>query len=108
MAALPIPSALDASTQTFPTLTQAQINRLLAHGKVRKVEAGEILFEPGDTSVPFFVILSGSMEIVQPDLKGERLIVTHDATGHFTGELTPAVKRLRQMEVHVGSPPAVT
>ncbi len=87
MAAPPIPSALDAVTQTFPTLTQAQVNRLLPHGKVRKVEAGEILFEPGDTNVPFFVLLSGNMEIVQPDLKGERLIVTHD-TGHFTGELT--------------------
>ena len=75
MAAPPIPSALDARTQTFPTLTPAQINRLLPHGKVRKVEVGEILFEPGDTGVPFFVVLSGSMEIVQPDLKGERLIV---------------------------------
>jgi thioredoxin reductase (NADPH) len=87
MAAPQIPSALDAVTQTFPTLTQAQINRLLPHGKVRKVEAGEILFEPGDTDIPFFVLLSGSMEIVQPDLKGERLIVTHDAN-HFTGEIT--------------------
>ena len=87
MAAPPIPSALDAVTQTFPTLTQAQVSRLLPHGKVRKVETGEILFEPGDTNIPFFVLLSGSMEIVQPDLKGERLIVTHD-TGHFTGELT--------------------
>ena len=88
MAAPPIPSALDASTQTFPILTQAQINRLLPHGKVRAVKAGEILFDLGDTNVPFFVVLSGSLEIVQPALKGERLIVTHDAHGNFTGELT--------------------
>jgi thioredoxin reductase (NADPH) len=88
MAAPPIPSALDANTQTFPTLTQAQINRLLPHGKVRAVKAGEILFDLGNTNVPFFVVLSGSLEIVQPALKGERLIVTHDTHGHFTGELT--------------------
>ena len=88
MAAPPIPSALDANTQTFPTLTQAQINRLLPHGKVRAVKAGEILFDLGDSNVPFFVVLSGSLEIVQPALKGERLIVTHDTHGHFTGELT--------------------
>jgi thioredoxin reductase (NADPH) len=88
MAAPPIPSALDATTQTFPTLTEAQINRLLPYGKVRKVKIGETLFAPGDTGVPFFVILSGSLEIVQPDLKGERLIVTHDSHGNFTGELT--------------------
>lgn len=88
MAAPPIPSALDATTQTFPVLTEAQISRLLPHGKIREVEAGEILFEPGEAGVPFFVILSGSMEIVQPDLKGELLVVTHDGRGHFTGELT--------------------
>ena len=29
-----------------------------------------------------------------------------DNNSNFTGELTPAVKRLRQMEVHVRSPPA--
>ncbi len=103
MAAPPIPSALDANTQTFPTLTQAQINRLLPHGKVRKVQAGEILFEPGDTNIPFFVILSGSMGIVQPDLKGERLIVTHDA-GHFTGELTMISGRRALVRGRVAAP----
>jgi len=87
MATPPIPSALDAVTQTFPTLTQAQIARLLPYGKVRKVKAGEILFEPGDKNIPFFVLLSGSMEIVQLDLNGERLITTHNP-GAFTGEIT--------------------
>ena len=73
-----IPSALDARTQAFPVLTAAQIDRVLPMGKVRQVQAGEILFEPGDTNVPFFVLLSGGMEIVQPDLTGERPIATHD------------------------------
>ncbi len=82
----PVPSALDARTQAFPTLTAAQIARLCPGGKLRKVEPGEILFEPGDTEVPFFVLLSGSMEIVQPDPTRERPIVTHSA-GEFTGEI---------------------
>ncbi len=82
-----IPSALDASTQAFPVLTAAQIDRVLPIGKVRQVQRGEILFEPGDTNVPFFVLLSGGMEIVQPDLAGERLVATH-ALGEFTGEMT--------------------
>src|SRR5438046_1609064 len=82
-----IPSALDASTQAFPVLTAAQISRVLPIGRVRQVQRGEILFEPGDTNVPFFVLLSGGMEIVQPDLAGERLIATH-ALGEFTGEMT--------------------
>ena len=82
-----IPSALDARTQAFPVLTASQINRVLSLGKVRQVQTGEILFEPGDTNVPFFVLLSGSMEIVQPDLTGERPIATH-GRGEFTGEMT--------------------
>jgi len=88
MAAPPIPSALDASTQTFPILSEAHIKRLLSYGRVRQVRPGDILFDLGDTNVSFFVVLSGSLEIVQPTLKGERLIVTHDIHGHFTGELT--------------------
>src|SRR5271167_502821 len=82
-----IPSALDASTQAFPVLTPAQIDRIRPLGHVRKVQRGEILFEPNDTAVPFFVLLTGSLEIVQPGLDGERLVVTHHP-GAFTGEMT--------------------
>ncbi len=87
MSAPPIRSALDALTQTFPILTAAQISRVRSGSKLRHVKKGEILFEPGATNVPFFVLLSGSMEIVQPDLAGERPIVTH-GPGSFTGEMT--------------------
>jgi thioredoxin reductase (NADPH) len=83
----PAPSALDARTQAFPVLTTAQIARLRPGSKLRKVEPGDILFEPDDTEVPFFVLLSGSMEIVQPDLTGERSVATH-GPGEFTGEIT--------------------
>jgi thioredoxin reductase (NADPH) len=87
MATPPIPSALDAPTQAFPILTPAQIARIRPGSRLRRVEKGEILFEPGDTSVPFFVMLSGAMEIVQPDYTGERPVVKHVA-GNFTGEMT--------------------
>ncbi|MGO9209843.1 MAG: FAD-dependent oxidoreductase [Terriglobales bacterium] len=87
MSAWPVPSALDASTQAFPVLTAVQIARVRPGSKLRKVKPGEILFQPGDTEVPFFVLLSGNMEIVQPDLAGERPITTH-GPGEFTGEIT--------------------
>ncbi|MBV9442624.1 MAG: FAD-dependent oxidoreductase [Acidobacteriaceae bacterium] len=82
-----VPSALDARTQVFPVLTEAQIARIRDCGQTRKAEAGEILFEPNDSNVPFFVLLSGRMEIVLPQLDGERLIAHHDP-GEFTGEMT--------------------
>lgn len=87
MASIPVPSALDARTQAFPVLSESQINRVRQVATPRRVAAGEILFEPGDTGMPFFVLLSGSMEIVQPGLSGEESIAKHDA-GEFTGEMT--------------------
>ncbi len=87
MAASPVPSALDPRTQAFPVLTPTQIDRIRLSGTVRQVEKGEILFEPGDTVVPFFVLLSGRMEIVQPSLNGELPVATH-GPGEFTGEMT--------------------
>lgn len=86
MSSWPTPSALDANTQAFPALTAPQINRLRAGGSIRNVKRGEILFEPDDTGIPFFVLLSGMLEIVQPTLTGEREIITH-GPGEFTGEI---------------------
>lgn len=80
-------SLLDVHTQAFPTLTPSQIERVRAVAKLRRVHVGETLFNLGDTDVPFFVLLSGALDIVQPDLSGERVLVTHHA-GSFTGEMT--------------------
>src|SRR5581483_10929701 len=80
------PSALDARTQTFPVLSTAHIERIRPLARTRPVQPGDILFEPGDKAIPFFVVLSGNMEIVQPSLDGERLVTTH-GPGEFTGEL---------------------
>jgi thioredoxin reductase (NADPH) len=81
------PLSADIRGEAFPVLTAEQINRIRPLSRVRKVKAGEIVFEPGDLDLAFFVLLSGSMEIVQPGIQGERLIVNHDA-GEFTGEIT--------------------
>ena len=88
MSSLPAISALDPKTQMFPTLTATQISRLRATSMVRQVHTEEILFRPGDMKVPFFVVLSGAMEIVQPTYAGELPITTHSRRGEFTGEVT--------------------
>jgi thioredoxin reductase (NADPH) len=81
------PSMLDPRTQAFPILTGAQIDRIRPLGRVRPVHPGEILYEPGDPAVPFFVLLSGSMEAVQPTFEGERPVVRL-GPGQFTGEIS--------------------
>lgn len=70
----------------FPKLTQAQINRIAAHGHVRSVQPGEVLLEQGDTEVPFFVVTTGEVEIVRPFGTHETLITVH-GPGEFTGEV---------------------
>ena len=73
--------------RAFPILTPEQIGRIRSLGRVRQVHTGDILFQPGDTTIPFFVLLSGAMEIIQPALEGERMIARHEP-GEFTGEMT--------------------
>jgi thioredoxin reductase (NADPH) len=73
--------------QMFPQLTAAQIARLDALGSRRRMTQGEILAEPGDRHRPMLVVLSGSIEVVQPGMNGEVLVVVH-AAGSFTGEMS--------------------
>jgi len=70
----------------FPKLTPAQIGRISAHGRTRSVQAGDVLIDQGDTSVPFFVVITGEVEIVRPFGADETLITIH-GYGEFTGEV---------------------
>jgi thioredoxin reductase (NADPH) len=70
----------------FPKLTPAQIDRIAAHGRTRSVQPGEVLIEQGDTSVPFFVVITGEVEIVRPFGAYETLVTVH-GPGEFTGEV---------------------
>lgn len=72
--------------QMFPKLDDALIERIAARGHVRKVAEGDILFDRGDDVVPFFVVKSGQVEIVQATGEGERVVAVHGAS-QFTGEV---------------------
>ena len=70
----------------FPILTPAQINRIAVHGHIRAIQHGEVLVEQGDSTVPFFVVVSGELEVVRPSCAGETLVTIH-RPGQFTGEV---------------------
>jgi thioredoxin reductase (NADPH) len=94
---LPLVSSL--FEQIFPTLTPAQIRRIAPHGHMRTMESGQVLIEQGDRNVPFFVVVSGEVEIVRPSRGVETLITVH-GPGQFTGEVNmlsgrPTVVRMR-------------
>jgi thioredoxin reductase (NADPH) len=72
--------------QMFPKLSAAQIARVAPFCQEQSFEAGAIVWEQGDTEVPFYIVLQGELEIVHPYRGIERLVTVHEA-GEFTGEL---------------------
>src|SRR5262245_64705589 len=77
-------------------LTPAQIARIAPLGRVRPIEAGEVLFEPGSTNRPLTVVLEGEIEI----LSDRDELVTVHRPGNFSGDVDliashPVVVRAR-------------
>ena len=74
----------------FPRLDPDQIERATAFGKVEDLPCGTVIFERGERSVDFFIILKGRCEIyddgVCDDDGTPRAIHVHGERG-FTGEL---------------------
>ncbi len=87
--------------ELFPKLEPAHMERIKAAGHPRKVNAGEILINQGDTKMPFFVVLSGRIDIVQPSEQGEFTIVQH-GPGEFTGELAMLTGRRSLVNARMG------
>ena len=74
--------------QTFPRLSDAQIDRMARVGRRRAVEAGEILYEPGDQNNNLYLVLAGALELERP--MGAEALATRLAAlgpGQFTGEI---------------------
>src|SRR5262245_21263095 len=97
--AMTLPSGVERMS---PTLTPAQLERVAAHGRVRSIHAGEVLVEPGQQIVPFYVLTAGQVEVVRPSGKSETLVIVY-GPGQFTGEVNllsgrPAMLRVRASE----------
>jgi thioredoxin reductase (NADPH) len=86
--------------QMFPILSEAQIARVVALGQRRAVQSGEILLEPGVQNAPFFVVLSGTVEVLRPGDGREDLITLHE-TGGFSGEINMLSGRSSQVRDRV-------
>jgi thioredoxin reductase (NADPH) len=70
-----------------PVLSPAQIEQLMPYGVVRDVDAGHILFQYGDASYDFFVVLDGLVDVLENSEGEPRILVTHHA-GRFLGEVS--------------------
>src|ERR671927_216358 len=98
-----LPLTSSRTEKIFPKLTPEQIRRISAHGRIRSVQPGEVLIEQGDTSVPFFVVITGEVEIVRPFRARETLITVH-GPGEFTGEVNMLSGRRSLVQARVTKP----
>jgi thioredoxin reductase (NADPH) len=88
MATADTPEQIEAM---FPKLDDAQIARLSSFGERRKAQAGETLFEQGDSTHGVFVILEGSLELLNVSnaavSKSNEALIGVFGPGVFTGEV---------------------
>lgn len=73
--------------EAFPTLTEEQIERAGRFGEIEDLPAGTVLFERGEQTVEFFVILEGCIEIYDRQRDGTDDTITVHRKHQFTGEL---------------------
>jgi len=73
--------------QTFPRLRREMAQRVAAYGREERMPKDTMVFQRGDRSVDFFLVLEGSIEIFETDVRGEPFVVTVHGARQFTGEL---------------------
>lgn len=77
----------DGSSEISPRLSAEQIARLEPYATRQAIREGDLLFDEGDTTIDFFVVLSGAVEIRQYVAEGFRVVVRPDAR-QFIGDLS--------------------
>jgi len=77
----------EREAQTFPRLTEEQVARAAAFGRIEDLKRGTVLFERGDRTVDFFLVLEGNIEIYETGPDGAPHVFTVHAERQFTGEL---------------------
>jgi thioredoxin reductase (NADPH) len=98
-----LPLTKSQREKIFPKLTPVQISRITLHGRMHSVQSGKVLIEQGDRTVPFFVVITGEVEILRPLGARETLVTVH-GPGEFTGEVNMLSGRRSLVRARVTKP----
>jgi thioredoxin reductase (NADPH) len=82
-------------------LTEAQVARIGAYGRARRVRRGEVLVEAGTRTARFFVVTEGQIEIIRSSGATEELLASY-GPGMFTGEVTLLSGRRGLAQIRAG------
>jgi thioredoxin reductase (NADPH) len=78
---------LAREAETFPYLSEEMIQRVADYGHVERMATQTLLFERGQRTVDFFLVLTGRIDIFDVDSNGRMIPITRHTRGQFTGEL---------------------
>ena len=93
MADLVYPAHGPRYQETFPVLTNQEIDRVRRYGSLRKYSDGEKLFEAGKVGPGMFVVLSGLVAITQRDGLGHVTPIAEQGAGQFLAEVGQLSRR---------------
>ncbi len=80
-------AAVLASIPMFAHLGRRQRLRLAQHFCRRRYGAGDVVVRQGDTSMSFYVVLSGSVRIIRQSEGVEGVEIVEEGPGSFFGEM---------------------
>ncbi|KRB29478.1 thioredoxin reductase [Mesorhizobium sp. Root695] len=90
--------------QAFPTLAQADIDRMRRFGKASFYAAGENIVTAGDVAPGLIVVLSGSVDITQDGGLGRLETIATHGPGSFVGELAELSARPSLVNAQAAEP----
>jgi thioredoxin reductase (NADPH) len=96
----------DELNAAFWELTDDQIAVLRAHGEIRPIAAGQVLFQQGDATCDFFVVLDGEVHLVEPSAGTPRLLGARRAR-EIVGELSLLTDEVAYLTAVVQQPGSV-
>lgn len=74
-------------SELFPKLSQDELARLAEHGREIALSPGQVIFQEGDPTYHFYVVLEGQIQITKRVGAEERVVTVHQP-GEFTGEIS--------------------
>jgi thioredoxin reductase (NADPH) len=97
----------DDLSAAFWQLTDDQIALLLTHGEIRRTETGQILFQQGDASCDFFVVLEGEVHLIAPDAGSPPGVIGARCRHEIVGELNLLTDEVTYLTAVVQQPGSV-
>lgn len=88
----------------YPRLSSAQIDALADRGQRRQTQAGDILFHEGDPTYDFFVVLAGTVALIEGYGTGTEREISVHGPGRFLGELSLLAGQPALLSAVVGEP----